>query len=212
MGYSKSEYSHTSGCEIPISLFFIEQDSSNIYVTELFYVQLKQQEDFDILVRYAAEHNVKIVEEGAFQLWYILSCTEQSKGNALEMANMFYESGLFAETEAEFLNANRFTCVNDPYFSQQWNLLNTGQKDINHAGVDINDNVSEGDIIGKTGTTGNARNMVGDEQHLHFEYRTGGSKLGRGLKGREDPNIIVDTKFERDPSNENKVKYQEVGL
>ena len=78
--------------------------------------------------------------------------------------------------------------------------------------VDINDNVSEGDIIGKTGTTGNARNMVGDEQHLHFEYRTGGSKLGRGLKGREDPNIIVDTKFERDPSNENKVKYQEVGL
>ena len=118
--------------------YYIEKDSSNIYLTELFYVQLKQKEDYDMLVRYATEHDVKIVEEGAFQLWYILSCTERSKGNALAMANMFYESGLFETAEPEIINANRLACVNDPLFSQQWNLLNTGQKDINYTGVDIN--------------------------------------------------------------------------
>lgn len=118
--------------------FFIESDSANIYLTEQFYVQLKQKSDYDMLVRYAAEHNVEIIEEGAFQLWYILSCTERTIGNALSMANMFYESGLFAAAEPEFINTIRHTCVDDPLFSQQWNLLNTGQEDINYVGVDIN--------------------------------------------------------------------------
>ena len=75
--------------------------------------------------------------------------------------------------------------------------------------VNINDNVKEGDIIGKTGTTGNAEGMMGEDQHLHFEYRTGGQKLGKGLQGREDPNLIVDTKFEPDPNNIGKVRYKE---
>ncbi len=72
--------------------------------------------------------------------------------------------------------------------------------------VNKNDKVNEGDIIGKTGVTGNAKNMKGEDQHLHFEYRTGNAKLGKGLNGREDPNLIVDTKFERDPNNMNNVK------
>lgn len=118
--------------------FFIESDSANIYLTEHFYVQLKQKDDYDMLVHYAAEHNVEIIEEGAFQLWYILSCTERTIGNALSMANLFYESGLFAAAEPEFINTIRHTCVDDPLFSQQWNLLNTGQEDINHVGVDVN--------------------------------------------------------------------------
>lgn len=54
--------------------------------------------------------------------------------------------------------------------------------------------------------------MKGEDQHLHFEYRTGGASLGKGLDGREDPNLIVDTKFEIDPNNERKVRYKEVGL
>jgi murein DD-endopeptidase MepM/ murein hydrolase activator NlpD len=31
--------------------------------------------------------------------------------------------------------------------------------------------VKIGQIIGKTGNTGNANTMKGDDQHLHFEFR-----------------------------------------
>lgn len=83
---------------------------------------------------------------------------------------------------------------------------------LSEIGVSVNDEVKEGDVIGKTGITGNAKDMKGEDQHLHFEYRTGGASLGKGLDGREDPNLIVDTKFEIDPNNERKVRYKEVGL
>ncbi|KWW27102.1 MAG: secreted protein, partial [bacterium P3] len=71
--------------------------------------------------------------------------------------------------------------------------------------VKVGQTVYEGDEIGLTGNTGNASNMKGEDEHLHFEYRTGGSNLGLGLKGRDNPNLIVDTKFEIDPNNSNKV-------
>ena len=80
---------------------------------------------------------------------------------------------------------------------------------LSEIGVNVNDKVNEGDIIGKTGITGNAKDLTGEDQHLHFEYRTGGAQLGKGLKGREDPNLIVDTKFEPDPNNQRKVRYVE---
>ena len=83
---------------------------------------------------------------------------------------------------------------------------------LSEIGVSVNDEVKEGDVIGKKGITGNAKDMKGEDQHLHFEYRTGGASLGKGLDGREDPNLIVDTKFEIDPNNERKVRYKEVGL
>ena len=118
--------------------FCIKGNAFNMYLTEQFYVQLKNKEDYGILEGYAKEYDVKIIGEGASQPWYILSCTKESKGNALEMANLFYESGLFAATEPEFINANRFVCVNDIHFDQQWNLLNTGQQNSNNIGLDIN--------------------------------------------------------------------------
>ena len=80
---------------------------------------------------------------------------------------------------------------------------------LSEIGVSIGDKVKEGEILGKTGTTGNAKRMKGEDQHLHFEYRIGSAKLGTGLTGRGDPNIIVDTKFEPDPNNEDNVRIKE---
>lgn len=66
-------------------------------------------------------------------------------------------------------------------------------------------NVTENEtIIGETGNTGNAKNLKGEDQHLHFEIREK-ETLGRGLKGRKDPNAYVDTKFEIDKDNNKKV-------
>ena len=62
--------------------------------------------------------------------------------------------------------------------------------------------VKEGDTIGKTGNSGNASNMLEKDQHLHFELRTQ-PESKKGLDGKKNPNIIVDTKFEsQDPNAE----------
>ena len=57
--------------------------------------------------------------------------------------------------------------------------------------------VNAGAIIGKSGCTGNARNMEqnhkehGNQQHLHFECRTGDGEIGT----QQSPNKIVKTEF-----------------
>lgn len=59
--------------------------------------------------------------------------------------------------------------------------------------------VQKGRVIGKSGTTGNAYNLTGKEEHLHFEYRT---KPKHGDRKQENPNAILKTKFySADPKN-----------
>jgi len=46
--------------------------------------------------------------------------------------------------------------------------------------------VSAGQLIGYSGSTGNAKGSWRDAQHLHFEFRNRAS-CGKGLEGRVDP-------------------------
>lgn len=48
------------------------------------------------------------------------------------------------------------------------------------------DAVSRSQIVGQTGNTGNASNVRGEDQHLHFEIRYT-PEGGAGLSGRVDP-------------------------
>ena len=84
----------------------------NMFVTHRFYVKLKNQEDSlrlqELAERYSAEivHKAALVnEEGAFPAWYILRCKLDAPKNALELANLFYETtDLFSATEPEMIN------------------------------------------------------------------------------------------------------------
>jgi len=71
--------------------------------------------------------------------------------------------------------------------------------------------LKEGDVIGKTGTTGNAKGMTGANEHLHFEYRDEAAP-GKGLKGRLDPNEVLDTKFYPANSDEATIRKGGVGV
>ena len=51
--------------------------------------------------------------------------------------------------------------------------------------------ISINDIIGESGCTGNAYDMMEDDQHLHFECRTGDAEKGSQIS----PNNIVKTPF-----------------
>jgi len=57
--------------------------------------------------------------------WYHLACTHLSKGNALEMANLFYESSLF-ETAWPNCISGKLSCINEPNFTNGtlWHLGN----------------------------------------------------------------------------------------
>ncbi len=121
-----------------VSSFFSSLSGDEAGLSHLFYVRLHKDEDIVKLEDMASKNNVEILGKDKFMpLWYTLACTRYSKGNALEMANSFYESGIFKAAEPDLMPVNLIDCVDDDYFSDQWNLNNTGQYG-GTSGVDIN--------------------------------------------------------------------------
>lgn len=119
-----------------VAPYYKLEDEKEYPLTNIFYVELKDAKYLSKLEELANENNVTIV--GEIPLTgnaYILACTKDSNGNALEMANLFYETGIFLSAAPEFLSVTPES-VNDTYYPQQWNLVNIGQQGI--AGIDIN--------------------------------------------------------------------------
>lgn len=110
----------------------------DIFVTHRFSVKLKSDKDFAMLQQYANKYNAEIEKDKYLPLWYILTCDFNAPYNALYLANIFYETGLFAISEPEFTHVALLDCVNDYYFANQWNLKNTGQYGASYSGIDIN--------------------------------------------------------------------------
>lgn len=68
-----------------------------VWITNLFSIKLKSEEDRPLLKKLAEENSVIVIGESGFLPgWYTLACTLLSNGNSLEMANLFFETGLFA--------------------------------------------------------------------------------------------------------------------
>jgi hypothetical protein len=105
-------------------------------LTEQFIVKLKANTTIKQLQNLAFETSTEIIKQYDMQT-YILSVDRKSQGNALEMANLFYERGFFEWSEPDFLLFIQFTSIpNDPLFNQQWSLKNVTQNG-GIAGADI---------------------------------------------------------------------------
>jgi len=105
----------------------------------LFYVKLYKTSDITLLDSIANSNNVSILgNDSDMPLIYTMECSNQSTGNALDMANLFYESTYFEHSTPSFTESfnylNTFECVNDFYFDQQWGLENTTE----YYNIDIN--------------------------------------------------------------------------
>ena len=91
-------------------------EGGNMFVTYRFYVRLKNSNDLSLLQSMAKQYNVEIEKESTLPLWYILRCGLPSVFNALELANKFYETELFAASEPEFIGGiypdNDVTAIN----------------------------------------------------------------------------------------------------
>ncbi len=121
--YSAPSYKNSNGTEVGIS--------------NIFYVKLKDDTGKTELEKMASEYGVTVSHQNKFMpLWYALACTNLSSGSALEMANLFYESGKFAASHPDFMTFETTGIVNDELYADQWNLENTAQKG-GTAGIDI---------------------------------------------------------------------------
>ena len=89
------------------SPFYIVGDATEAYgVSNLFYVKLKSRDDFGKLEELAKEYKVEILGDNKLlPLWFTLSCDKESAGDAIDMANAFYESGLFEHAEPDIMGA-----------------------------------------------------------------------------------------------------------
>ncbi len=89
------------------SPFYIVGDATEAYgVSNLFYVKLKSRDDFDKLEELAKEYKVEILGDNKLlPLWFTLSCDKESAGDVIDMANIFYESGLFEHAEPDIMGA-----------------------------------------------------------------------------------------------------------
>ena len=84
-------------------------EDNNMFITHRFYVKLKENEDISVLQKMAEKSNTKIEQDVNLPSWHILSCGLPSAFNALELANIFYETELFAASEPEFIGGTYIT-------------------------------------------------------------------------------------------------------
>ena len=111
--------------------------NKNFGISNNFYVKLFKEDDMNILLELANKYSIQVLGRNEFMpLWVTLSCGRETSFDAIEAANMFYETGLFECAEPEFLLQD-LLLSNDTYFSYQWNLNNTGQYG-GTSGIDIN--------------------------------------------------------------------------
>ena len=70
--------------------------------SSLFYLLVFDETELTDLNNMIAETNTELVEQNRFmKKWFTLSATKNSKGDALKMANYFYESGLFEHSDPD---------------------------------------------------------------------------------------------------------------
>ena len=117
---------------IVLSPCYYTTDGSEVFSTPYLSVRLKKAEDINLLSSYIERHSLRIIKQNQFlPLWYQLSITNNTQRDAIEIANLLWESKLFAASVPDLCYEN-YTCSNDPLFNLQWGLYNN-----NNEGIDI---------------------------------------------------------------------------
>ena len=113
--------------EYIIDLEPVVGNSVFVNTSRLFYVKLHNTSDYSILCSTASVTGVEISGEVSFcDKWYELRVNKNSAGNSIEVANIFWETGHFADIDPGFIlnfePTSVTTCVSDPRFDEQWGL------------------------------------------------------------------------------------------
>jgi subtilisin family serine protease len=117
---------------------FISSDGrQRMGLSNNFYVKLKSPGDADLLYDEAKKLGIEVMGHNEYMpLWFTLSCGRATRLNALQAANLLYETGLFESTEPAFMYHD-LQATADPLYNDQWGLRNTGQWGASGIGIDI---------------------------------------------------------------------------
>ena len=87
-------------------------EGKEFFSTPYLNIELKKEEDRDLLASYAEKYKLRIVRNSPLMpLWYILVLTPDSNMNSVECANEMYESGAFAASIPDLASAGYETTV-----------------------------------------------------------------------------------------------------
>ena len=83
---------------------YITEEAKEVYSTPYLNVELKKEQDIDVLTSYAEAYGLKIVSQASslLPLWYIVAITPECKMGSVECANKLWESGKFAASAPDF--------------------------------------------------------------------------------------------------------------
>lgn len=154
---------------------YITVDEIEVFMTPYLNLQLKKEEDIDLLTSCAEKYGFKIVkQEPLMPLWYILALTLNCDKNSLECANQLWESGKFAASVPDFWSDD-LTCSNDTSFYQQWGLYNSAHTDIDISACSAWDYATGRDIkiaIVDTGVDSTHIDLDSNISNLNYDTET----------------------------------------
>lgn len=102
-------------------------DGTELAATDQIMVKLKRETDFRKLEDLTTKSKAMILKQYPYDnKVFIIKTFKQSKNNALDLANMWAESGQFAASEPDMLRFLKRFSTNDSFLSFQWALNNTG--------------------------------------------------------------------------------------
>lgn len=162
-----------------VSLYFKRNGAPSIGTSNYFYIKLHNSKDFEILQQIATKKDVQIVKQVPnMPLWYILSLKKTTIGNTIDVANYFYETGLFADIDPAFMFNFKNSCANDTNFGSLWGLNNT-----TNPNIDINAcqawNIAQGSgvkvAVLDQGIYTTHNDLAGNMSTLSFDSQTGTS-------------------------------------
>jgi hypothetical protein len=92
------------GKNIITAPYFKSKRQDEIGLSNFLYVKLKSLRDTVLLKQEAQKEAAVVVRQNQFMPeWFVVSVTENSKYNAMELANRFFESGLFQYAEPDLM-------------------------------------------------------------------------------------------------------------
>lgn len=193
--------------DLIIAPYFKSESIQKIGLSNYFYIKLKDKNDFNLLQELIAKHKVELLGHNKFMpLWYTLSVTPNTL-NALQMANLFYETSLFEYAEPDLIadvlsysSSSSAFVPNDTYYADQWHLKNTGQNG-GTVGIDINAeeawDITRGDIntivaVVDDGFERDHPDLIDNNIGTGFDMQNGSSpSLVRGAHGTPCAGIIA---------------------
>lgn len=134
---SKEDFEEWRGLEdVHFLSYPFEKDGHVFVMLDEFSVKVKKTSDEQEVRKLAARYDCEVFQREVFDSdIFFVRCSKWSEMGTIRIANAFYETGLFEFASPDFYTPNMLLS-NDPYFSYQWGLKNTGQ--YGTSGIDIN--------------------------------------------------------------------------